>query len=81
MTDSLMTRRRFFQALAASALAAGVPLPVGLAREDLVWTRMAGSDWITEFYFFTRHINSGFKVEITETLGPRRLSWSARVAS
>lgn len=28
-----MTRRRFFQALAASALAAGVPLPIGMPVE------------------------------------------------
>ena len=30
---SLMTRRRFFQALAASALVAGVPLPIGFPKE------------------------------------------------
>ncbi len=29
----IFTRRRFFQALAASALAAGVPLPIGFPRE------------------------------------------------
>jgi len=30
----VLSRRRFFQALAASALAAAVPLPVGFPREE-----------------------------------------------
>ena len=36
-----LTRRRFFQALAASVVAAGVPLPIGVPREPklYVWHR------------------------------------------
>ena len=33
--DTRLTRRRFFQALAASALAAAVPLPIGFPTEPL----------------------------------------------
>ena len=42
-----LTRRRFFFALAASALAAGVPLPIGFPRElkavGQVWS--GGYSW------------------------------------
>jgi len=34
--DNLMTRRRFFQTLAAAAVAAGGPLPIGFPKEGLV---------------------------------------------
>ncbi len=33
----MLTRRRFFQALAASVFAAGVPLPIGLRRESMLF--------------------------------------------
>ncbi len=88
MTDSLMTRRRFFQALAASALAAGVPLPVGLARaEVVVWVQRPSfldePGLITEYYFVSKFVNSGVVAELTETIvppSPRRLSSDAQAA-
>ncbi len=35
--DAQLTRRRFFQVLAASVFAAGVPLPIGLRRESVLF--------------------------------------------
>ncbi len=63
--NDLMTRRRFFQALAASALAAGVPLPVGFPREvgGYSWTYSRAEPGCLEFHFITRYINTGLMVE------------------
>ncbi len=53
-----MTRRRFFQALAASALAAGVPLPVGFPAEGLKWTA-SGPGVLGRGFWFTWQYNNG----------------------
>ncbi len=57
MTD-LITRRRFFQALAASALAAGVPLPIGFP-EGVKWAASGPGDLVREYYFVSRFKTTG----------------------
>ncbi len=83
--NDLMTRRRFFQALAASALAAGVPLPVGLAGTGVMFVgEISPPDGyginVREFYWIARYTNSGMRAELKETLGPLRLASDAQAA-
>ena len=55
-TRTLLTRRRFFQALAASALAAGVPLPVGFPKNAFGRTELAPVDaYIGEWIILDGH--------------------------
>ena len=57
----MLTRRRFFQALAASALAAGVPLPVGFPEQPMTATeaqeRQTLMDW--DLHAFIRSTTGG----------------------
>lgn len=47
-----LTRRDFFCALAASAVAAGVPLPVGV--EPKIFDSDIHDGWINSVYWFSR---------------------------
>ena len=44
----MLTRRRFFMALAASAAAAGCKLPIGLPRDELV--EFTEADYVAEMH-------------------------------
>jgi len=71
-----LTRRNFLKALAASVLAAGVPLPVGLRREHLLFVDSYaapngnGRQWGTAFKTFleaTNYIAPGGKIFVRGT--------------
>ena len=55
MSDQI-TRRRFFQALGASALAAGCALPIGFPQEQFEWSiRTESTTGYCEGYGYTAH--------------------------
>jgi len=73
MEPFVLTRRAFLKALAASVLAAGVPLPIGLKREHLLFVDSKaapggdGKSWRTAFrnlLVATSHAAPGAAVHI-----------------
>lgn len=48
----MFDRRCFFQALGAAAVAAGVPLPVGLPREVVSRIRIMAGPWVHEWRLY-----------------------------